>query len=1578
MENDGFPRRYKMIRTLGQGGFGRVFLARDLAAGRDVALKMASGPFCHLLRNEYIRLHRFRHPGLPEVYDFSLSPQGESGYLSLEYCPGESLSQMLAPGAMPPADALPILEKLCRILSYLHQRGLVHGDIKPDNVMVSGLSVKLLDLGQAGTAGAAPGCGTPAYAPPESLSGQGAIIRASDVYSLGLLLFQMLTGELPRPEVRLNRNEPLAVQIKERFSGPVADLLVKMLRYDPIERYDSAWSLLEAGCQAGIFSPDQELVRFAYASSPAALREALGHDDPAKPRLVKLAGGQGSGRTGLLKEIDFISRLRGRDSYYLDLKSLPKNDIPDFDFAEGALLLIDHIKPFDPRLEKLSGTGRWSIICAGGGPDDPSVPSTAREISIGPATEDLYRRILKGCFEDISLYDLGLLACRICEETGDDVGRAEELIQFYLRSGWISKKEKIRQVKWPEILANQDLPENGARRLSDWWQDLSADQKTLAGAAALGQLPAGQPLPDRLRYRIVKRGDRYAISDQQCLRLVMAGWGQEQRRELIGQIERQPDPTSDFFCREAYRTWLPDGEQRIRLTTRLYNKTRQRGDIHRTLLLARELLATETTDGAFYRELAEQITDLCCRMSRWSEALESWQKLENSRVRDWKYWKRLFYIISNGKFYEEAENKIKLLAGRIGELDPELALLGQSYQGYLRGIRDGSDDSDRILRECLSRGKELGSPRAMMAAAELLGIYHYQKSRWDLAIEPLETAMQLWNQDTAGYEKSRILAFYGNTLGILGSPEKARDRLEEAISHADSAIPDQALGKIHYSLGSVYFNLRDWDRAEEAYRQSMYHLMGVGSQQYLTEALTGLANIAMNKGGYAAAHRFLLALLAGAGKGDRERGLTASLSNLSIVESLLGQKELAAIHIAKALEISRRPDSVCGPAAVLKVRAGLELEQGKWPRAIATYQEAMENYHQLGIAPDPEILADLSFAEHRNGNTSLAREYLSRAKENPQNNSILTGQIKIVEGILQMVDDNTGKQGLKTAIEAGRELMEKGDRFNAANCWLRAAEEAVERGRPVLLEKVLPWLVRAESLFIEMGTPDHLGRAREMMLRANRICFDRPDRETFSPNLLNGIYRLAGLLATEVGQRDLAGESLKLALEMTGAERGALFLLDQDLQITMVAQIDLDDQTRKDALEFSATAVRAAAGQGRLIISNDASLDEAFRSRLSVQRNIIRSLLCVPLHFREGAAGAVYLDSRITSGLFGDRQREFLLALAGIIGAVLESGQLISRLRFDQAAAGSQENDISDLIIGQSPPVRQMIQRIKTVAQADITVMLDGESGSGKELAALAVHRLSFRGKRKFLALDCGSLPETLLESELFGYVRGAFTGAGKDKPGLFESADGGTVFLDEIASASQAVQSRLLRVLESGEIRRVGESESRTVDVRVICATNKDLETEINEGRFREDLYYRLKVMTIPIPPLRERSGDILLLAEYFKEKYCRKFGKIGLRFDSEAKQQMIGHAWPGNVRELENTVQRAVLLTNKKAITPRELEISPGLSEGQNKYQNDRRPDILEAVKNFNGNISQAAKALGVSRRHLYRLMEKHNIKV
>lgn len=338
-------------------------------------------------------------------------------------------------------------------------------------------------------------------------------------------------------------------------------------------------------------------------------------------------------------------------------------------------------------------------------------------------------------------------------------------------------------------------------------------------------------------------------------------------------------------------------------------------------------------------------------------------------------------------------------------------------------------------------------------------------------------------------------------------------------------------------------------------------------------------------------------------------------------------------------------------------------------------------------------------------------------------------------------------------------------------------------------------------------------------------------------------------------------------------------------------------------------------------------------------------------------------------------------------------------------------------IIGQSDRMQAVYQMIETVAQVQSTVLITGESGTGKELVARAIHQLSMRAGAVFLPINAGAFPEPLIESELFGYVRGAFTGADRDRRGLFEDASGGTMFLDEVAEMAPHLQVRLLRVLETGEIRPVGSSETRRVDVRVITATNQDPLAAVRNGTLREDLFYRLNVFHLELPPLRERREDIPILAAYFVEKYSRDLGKQVTRFAAEAQIALMKYEYPGNVRELEHAIERAVVLAEGDTITLEDLP--PTLSAGQTlllpagggsatgeeqraessaatgpsqaaraafdvgyppswSLLEVERAHIERVLADLQGNISLSARRLGISRTTLWRKLKRHGISV
>jgi len=323
----------------------------------------------------------------------------------------------------------------------------------------------------------------------------------------------------------------------------------------------------------------------------------------------------------------------------------------------------------------------------------------------------------------------------------------------------------------------------------------------------------------------------------------------------------------------------------------------------------------------------------------------------------------------------------------------------------------------------------------------------------------------------------------------------------------------------------------------------------------------------------------------------------------------------------------------------------------------------------------------------------------------------------------------------------------------------------------------------------------------------------------------------------------------------------------------------------------------------------------------------------------------------------------------------------------EEASAGSE--DLKELhsryassgLVGHSRQMIELYKEVARVAAYRSTVLIIGESGTGKELVARAIHSNSPRAAQPFVAVNCGALAETLLEAELFGHTRGSFTGAIADKKGLFEEAEGGTIFLDEIGETSAALQVKLLRALQEGEIRRVGATKSVKVDARVIAATNRNLEDEVKAGRFREDLYYRLSVITLRVPPLRERREDIPILARYFMRVFSGEHGRRPKDFSSDALDSLVDYSWPGNVRELRNEIERLVIMVQDDSIQGKDLSLPNGntsnrastLHEARAQYE---REFILSKLKENNWNVSQTARLLGLERSYLYRKMKTYGI--
>ncbi|HEY5933907.1 MAG TPA: sigma 54-interacting transcriptional regulator, partial [Kofleriaceae bacterium] len=429
--------------------------------------------------------------------------------------------------------------------------------------------------------------------------------------------------------------------------------------------------------------------------------------------------------------------------------------------------------------------------------------------------------------------------------------------------------------------------------------------------------------------------------------------------------------------------------------------------------------------------------------------------------------------------------------------------------------------------------------------------------------------------------------------------------------------------------------------------------------------------------------------------------------------------------------------------------------------------------------------------------------------------------------------------------------------------------------------------------------------------------------------------------------------------------------------------------------------VRASRAVLRRVLADRAAVltanaQEALSSE-SILGGQILSILAVPLWRGDDIIGLIQADNRASVGMFSEGDLEVALLLAGQASLAIDNATLVQRLRIAEERARGENVYLKrkeqklkfDNIIGESPAMKAVLAQLERVIDTRATVCIEGETGTGKELIASAIHHQSQRADKMFVAQNCAALPENLLESELFGHKRGAFTSADSDKKGLFEIADGGTLFLDEMGEMPMTLQAKLLRVLQEGTIRAVGATSEKQVDVRIICATNRDLSAEVEKGRFRQDLYYRLMVFPIKLPPLRERREDIPTLAAHFLKRYADEYRVELPGFTQDALDALSSYNWPGNIRELENEVQRLVIQAESghwieiTDLSPRlrKIEgtvtrIAPKQGTLKEMMEQVERWLITEALREHNNNKTRTAVTLGITREGLHKKLAKFGV--
>jgi len=488
---------------------------------------------------------------------------------------------------------------------------------------------------------------------------------------------------------------------------------------------------------------------------------------------------------------------------------------------------------------------------------------------------------------------------------------------------------------------------------------------------------------------------------------------------------------------------------------------------------------------------------------------------------------------------------------------------------------------------------------------------------------------------------------------------------------------------------------------------------------------------------------------------------------------------------------------------------------------------------------------------------------------------------------------------------------------------------------------------------------------------------------------LSALMKISTTINAIRGLEKLQKTLLDLLFEVVPAERGVVLLTDAGAEgdePVFGSVFGLDRERGQDAsIKVSSKVTRwVLKHRESILITNQAEADN-FGSSDSLVADQPASVMCVPLIMLDRSLGVIYLDTTELDTPFDQDHLQLVSAISAITAVAIENARHFEWLVSENQRLIADFN-IEHNLVGESPPIREVLQFISKVAPTDSTVLLSGESGTGKELAARAIHLNSKRADKTFMAVNCAALAESLLESELFGHEKGSFTGALMQKKGRLEIADGGTVFLDEIGELSPALQVKLLRVLQEREFERVGGTRAIKVDIRLITATNKNLEESIANGTFRQDLYYRLNVVNLEMPALRERPEDIPLLANYFAAKYAERCNRRITGIAANAQARLASYYWPGNVRELENAIERAVVLGATDRILLEDLpesllESEPAVAAPGTKYHEavaeTKRQIILSAMQQAKGSYTEAAKLLGVHPNYLHRLVRNLNLK-
>jgi len=1669
--------RWRLERLLGAGADCDAWAARDERTGRAVALKALRGERDEeggraRLRAEFAALAALDHPHLVAVYDLDAS-DGTGGlargraFFTAELCRGAPPSQRLA--ALSPDERARSLVQLAAevasALAYLHGRGLVHHDVKPENLLADERGrTRLGDLGLSTVRGVRGGLrGTPAYLPPEALGLAAALHTDADdvrgdLYALGATLWALWRGRPPRAgstvaELVAEAARPLPAL--DDAPPRLAALVAHLAAIDPRARPSSAAAVVDEATVLGarlagdVLAPQRPRVlhRPPFVGRAAELAAAVRHLDGGG-RLLLVAGAPGSGRSRFVDELRRAlqladaSRARPARSFRSLDRLAVEGSAPAALLAGGDALLHLDLTGATPSararellaLAARASDGEGAAVIAEV-PTELALPEdvagVALRLALPPLTTADTLALADGMLADGARDGLTALADAVQRASGGEPARAVELIRGAAAHAPAGQTPGPGDVA---ALGGAALTALVAARLAKAAPDVRAVVEALAvlgrparpdEVAALTALPlpvVAAAARAAAAEGLVSLGTRWSLPSRAHAGAVDDAALQALHARALQAIPDDGDGDDGFtslFDRARHLRRLGPRADANAAALAFARAAASRG----ALPLAREAYAEVVAHAGDDDEGARARLGL-------ADALLSSGDYAAART-------TLAPLLDDARPAGAHTDEARLLLARIAQRAGDAALAEQTARALLdarppverpsrRARRARPDDDHRraiatpsadlraeaiglygrlllqrgayddALAACAPAALDGAAPRACRAALEVRGLAALYLGRLDDA----DAAFAILESSTSDERLA-----WARARSLRGMVAQARDRLDDAArAYADALEAARAGHDLHgaaiyaANLGAVERERGELAAALPPSEAAARDLGRIGKRVERAGALFNLGNL-------------LLSL------GDLDGAAAAATEAATLGEAAPRETAFA---LLLAGDVARRRGALDDARdAYRRARALFPSDRDR----VLALRSLAESEALAGAAAEAQALVDE--AERLAASVGAAELVpLSAARVALTLDAPLTPARRAA--LVRVADDavRTGRRELafRASVTLARVAVREGA-LGPASAFVtraRAMWEEIEMRTPELRRPDAaddPDATKLRALVIALGPAAALPAATVAPPpSANQVDIrPRGDRD-------NPWRRLAAInkrLNSELRLDRLLELILDTVIDLTRAERGFILLAppgsDGAFHVAAARNIDRDTPEVRDS--FSRSIAERAAKEGAPIVTFDAAGDSRFEAALSVSDLKLRSVLAVPLVLKGRPIGCVYADNRLRAGAFGDDEVAVVCDLAEQAAIAIENARLLeenaARQREIAALATELERKVAEQavelgelhkevrssrkalsirydyenLVGRTPRMIELFRLLDRITDTPLPVVIYGESGTGKELVARALHHNSPRRDRPFVSESCGAIPETLLEATLFGHVRGAFTSADADRRGLFEIAHGSTLFLDEVGEMTPAMQVKLLRVLQTGEFRRVGGERTVKVDVRVVVASNRDLGKLVEEGKFREDLFYRLNVVRVVLPPLRERREDIPLLVDHFLRKHAAELGRQPPRIARATLQRLTSYRWPGNVRELENEILRAATLGGELLtvddLSPHIAAGEPdGASEGDDDLGLRRRVERLErtlvseALQRTGGNQSHAARLLGLSRFGLQKKMQRYKL--